>query len=138
MGVDNTDEVPAETAPSFIASTAVSTVPWAVNSNVMTSAPCDCKARNNPRPSSLGMTRSEMTIAGRKDVTFSSASSPSVAESAIIACVWVPRDEVTALVIPDADARELRAQGVAEIFGPGSSLKGISAWLEAALDSKEN
>jgi methylmalonyl-CoA mutase, C-terminal domain len=41
-------------------------------------------------------------------------------------------------VIPEADARELRAQGVAEIFGPGSSLKGISAWLEAALDSKEN
>ena len=41
-------------------------------------------------------------------------------------------------VIPDADARELRSQGVAEIFGPGSSLRGISAWLEAALDSKEN
>ena len=41
-------------------------------------------------------------------------------------------------VIPDADARALRSQGVAEIFGPGSSLKGISAWLEAALDSKEN
>ncbi len=40
-------------------------------------------------------------------------------------------------VIPEADARTLRAQGVAEIFGPGSSLKGISAWLEAALDSKE-
>ena len=41
-------------------------------------------------------------------------------------------------VIPDADARELRLQGVAEIFGPGSSLKGISAWLETALDNKEN
>jgi methylmalonyl-CoA mutase C-terminal domain/subunit len=41
-------------------------------------------------------------------------------------------------VIPDADARALRSQGVAEIFGPGSSLKGISAWLEAALDNKEN
>jgi methylmalonyl-CoA mutase C-terminal domain/subunit len=41
-------------------------------------------------------------------------------------------------VIPDADARALREQGVAEIFGPGSSLKGICAWLEAALDSKEN
>ncbi len=40
-------------------------------------------------------------------------------------------------VIPDADARALRAQGVAEIFGPGSSLKGISAWLEAQLDSRE-
>ena len=34
-------------------------------------------------------------------------------------------------VIPDADARALREQGVAEIFGPGSSLKGISrSWLE--------
>ena len=33
-------------------------------------------------------------------------------------------------VIPDADARALREQGVAEIFGPGSSLKGIAAWLE--------
>ena len=33
-------------------------------------------------------------------------------------------------VIPDADARALRGQGVAEIFGPGSSLKAISAWLE--------
>ncbi|HSB86893.1 MAG TPA: cobalamin B12-binding domain-containing protein [Ilumatobacteraceae bacterium] len=41
-------------------------------------------------------------------------------------------------VIPDADARALRQQGVAELFGPGSSLKGICAWLEAALDSKEN
>ena len=41
-------------------------------------------------------------------------------------------------VIPDADARALREQGVAEIFGPGSSLKAICAWLEAALDSKEN
>jgi methylmalonyl-CoA mutase C-terminal domain/subunit len=41
-------------------------------------------------------------------------------------------------VIPDADARVLREQGVAEIFGPGSSLKAISAWLEKALDSKEN
>jgi methylmalonyl-CoA mutase, C-terminal domain len=40
-------------------------------------------------------------------------------------------------VIPDADARALREQGVAEIFGPGSSLKGISHWLEQALDSKE-
>ena len=30
------------------------------------------------------------------------------------------------------------ADTVAEIFGPGSSLKGISAWLEAALDNKEN
>ena len=41
-------------------------------------------------------------------------------------------------VIPDADARALREQGVAEIFGPGSSLKGISAWLEAQLDQRED
>jgi methylmalonyl-CoA mutase C-terminal domain/subunit len=41
-------------------------------------------------------------------------------------------------VIPDADARALRDMGVTEIFGPGSSLKSISAWLESALDSKES
>ena len=40
-------------------------------------------------------------------------------------------------VIPDADARELRSQGVAEIFGPGSSLKEIGAWLERTLDERE-
>jgi methylmalonyl-CoA mutase C-terminal domain/subunit len=40
-------------------------------------------------------------------------------------------------VIPDADARQLREQGVAEIFGPGASLKGISDWLERALDARE-
>ena len=40
-------------------------------------------------------------------------------------------------VIPDADARALREQGVAEIFGPGSSLKGIAQWLEQTLDSRE-
>ena len=41
-------------------------------------------------------------------------------------------------VIPDADARALREQGVAEIFGPGASLKGIAAWLEQALDAVED
>ena len=41
-------------------------------------------------------------------------------------------------VIPDADARALREQGVAEIFGPGSSLKGIAQWLETALDARED
>ncbi len=41
-------------------------------------------------------------------------------------------------VIPDADARTLREQGVAEVFGPGSSLKAISTWLEAELDSRED
>jgi methylmalonyl-CoA mutase C-terminal domain/subunit len=40
-------------------------------------------------------------------------------------------------VIPDADARALREQGVAEIFGPGSSLKAIAAWLETELDSRD-
>ena len=40
-------------------------------------------------------------------------------------------------VIPDADARELREQGVAEIFGPGSSLKAIGTWLENELDERE-
>ena len=41
-------------------------------------------------------------------------------------------------VIPDADARILREQGVAEVFGPGSSLKALSTWLEEALDSRED
>ncbi len=39
-------------------------------------------------------------------------------------------------VIPDSDVRELRTQGVAEIFGPGSSLKDIATWLEKTLDSR--
>ena len=34
----------------------------------------------------------------------------------------------------DADGVE---QGVAEIFGPGSSLKAIGEWLEGALDETE-
>jgi methylmalonyl-CoA mutase C-terminal domain/subunit len=41
-------------------------------------------------------------------------------------------------VIPDADARALREQGVAQIFGPGSSLKQIGQWLETELDSRED
>ena len=40
-------------------------------------------------------------------------------------------------VIPDADARALREQGVGNIFGPGSSLKAIAQWLEEALDGRE-
>ena len=40
-------------------------------------------------------------------------------------------------VIPEADARTLRDQGVAQIFGPGSSLRGIARWLEEQLDSRE-
>jgi methylmalonyl-CoA mutase cobalamin-binding domain/chain len=39
-------------------------------------------------------------------------------------------------VIPDADARTLKSQGVAEIFGPGSSLSAIAQWLETALDAR--
>ena len=38
-------------------------------------------------------------------------------------------------VIPDADVRALKEQGIAEIFQPGASLRGISAWLETTLDS---
>jgi methylmalonyl-CoA mutase C-terminal domain/subunit len=41
-------------------------------------------------------------------------------------------------VIPDADARALRDQGVAQIFGPGSSLKAIARWLEEELDARED
>lgn len=39
-------------------------------------------------------------------------------------------------VIPDIDVRALLKQGVAQIFGPGSSLQDIAKWLEVALDSK--
>jgi methylmalonyl-CoA mutase C-terminal domain/subunit len=41
-------------------------------------------------------------------------------------------------VIPDADARALREQGVAHIFQPGASLRGISTWLEQTLDERED
>ncbi len=39
-------------------------------------------------------------------------------------------------VIPDADARTLKEQGVGEVFGPGSSLKAICVWLEEELDKR--
>ena len=39
-------------------------------------------------------------------------------------------------VIPDADARALKEQGIAEIFQPGASLRAISGWLEQALDAR--
>ena len=39
-------------------------------------------------------------------------------------------------VIPDADARALKEQGIAEIFQPGASLRAISDWLEQALDGR--
>lgn len=38
-------------------------------------------------------------------------------------------------VIPDADVRALKAQGIAEIFQPGASLRAISSWLETTLDA---
>ena len=34
-------------------------------------------------------------------------------------------------VIPDDDVRALKAQGIAEIFTPGSSLDGIVEWINA-------
>ena len=40
-------------------------------------------------------------------------------------------------VIPDKDVAALKAIGVAAVFGPGSSLKAICAWLEQALDQRE-
>ena len=40
-------------------------------------------------------------------------------------------------VIPEADGRVLHEQGVAQVFGPGSSLKVISQWLEDELDSRQ-
>jgi len=39
--------------------------------------------------------------------------------------------------IPEADVRTLKAQGVAELFGPGASLRAIGDWLEQALDARE-
>ena len=41
-------------------------------------------------------------------------------------------------VIPDNDVRILKQQGVAEIFGPGASLRAIGDWLEQALDARED
>jgi len=46
-------------------------------------------------------------------------------------------EELRSRNLGDADARELRNQGVGEIFGPGSSLKDIASWLEQALDARE-
>jgi len=41
-------------------------------------------------------------------------------------------------VIPDADARALREQGVGEVFGPGTPLARISDWLEQQLDERSD
>jgi methylmalonyl-CoA mutase C-terminal domain/subunit len=39
--------------------------------------------------------------------------------------------------IPEKDVQTLKSQGVAELFGPGASLREIGSWLEAALDARE-
>jgi methylmalonyl-CoA mutase, C-terminal domain len=41
-------------------------------------------------------------------------------------------------IIPEADIPKLKDAGVAEVFTPGTPLPTISAWLEAALDSREH
>ena len=40
-------------------------------------------------------------------------------------------------IIPDDDAEQLRAGGVAAVFTPGSALADITGWLEEALDARE-
>ena len=40
-------------------------------------------------------------------------------------------------IIPDDDATDLREQGVAAVFTPGSPLATITEWLESTLDSRE-
>ena len=40
-------------------------------------------------------------------------------------------------VVPDDDIVSLKAQGVAEIFTPGSSLESIVAWIESAVASRD-
>jgi methylmalonyl-CoA mutase C-terminal domain/subunit len=41
-------------------------------------------------------------------------------------------------IVPDDDIAELKQQGVAEIFTPGAGIDAISAWLEQALDERED
>lgn len=40
-------------------------------------------------------------------------------------------------IVPPADIAELEAAGVAGVFTPGASMDEITAWLEAALDERE-
>lgn len=40
-------------------------------------------------------------------------------------------------IIPTADIATLRAQGVAEVFNPGTSIDTITEWLAAALEERE-
>lgn len=50
------------------------------------------------------------------------------------------RDDVLVMVggiIPEDDIPVLKSQGVAEVFTPGAPLPTIGAWLEEALDARE-
>jgi methylmalonyl-CoA mutase C-terminal domain/subunit len=40
-------------------------------------------------------------------------------------------------IIPDEDAEQLRAAGVAALFTPGAPLVDITEWLETALDDRD-
>ena len=40
-------------------------------------------------------------------------------------------------IIPEADIPELKKQGVAAIFTPGTPMQAIAEWLAAALDERE-
>ena len=79
----------------------------------MTSAPCCCSARSSASPSIRGITRSVITIAGRNVVTFSSASSPSLADSAtkpqlLTSCSSPTRAAGSSSTISTRSARRLR------------------------------
>jgi methylmalonyl-CoA mutase C-terminal domain/subunit len=41
-------------------------------------------------------------------------------------------------IVPDDDVAALEAQGVAALFTPGAPIDEISAWLESALDERED
>jgi methylmalonyl-CoA mutase C-terminal domain/subunit len=40
-------------------------------------------------------------------------------------------------IIPAPDVAQLKELGVAEIFGPGATMASICAWLETALDQRD-
>jgi methylmalonyl-CoA mutase C-terminal domain/subunit len=40
-------------------------------------------------------------------------------------------------IIPGPDIEALKAQGVAELFTPGSTMQSITDWLAQALDDRE-
>jgi methylmalonyl-CoA mutase C-terminal domain/subunit len=41
-------------------------------------------------------------------------------------------------IVPDDDVAALEAHGVAALFTPGAPIDEISAWLESALDERED